>query len=511
MPIPIIDLFAGPGGLGEGFASLRSKLRPLFKIALSIEKDFFAHQTLELRAFFRQFPHREVPREYYEYLALRISRADLFAKFPHQARHARREAWRAELGSKDSPPTLVDERIREAIDGDNDWVLIGGPPCQAYSLVGRSRRKNDPTFATDAKHLLYQQYLRILAMHRPPVFVMENVKGMLSATISKEGIFQKIINDLTDPLKVVPAADQMAPLTYKIFPLVNSPGGRSKAFAPEDYVVRSELFGVPQSRHRVILLGLRSDWAFQPGVLCPTKNSIPIERAIGDLPRLRSGLSKEVDGADNWIAAIHVLLHSPALSESTVSPDLRREIRKVLQKLNTCLSRGGEFVPGKPKPKFARNWLRDPNLAGFCNHSTRGHIREDLHRYLFASQFARTNNHTPSLEEFPNALLPKHANVAAAIAGAMFNDRFRVQSRGRPSTTITSHISKDGHYFIHYDPTQSRSLTVREAARLQTFPDNYFFEGPRTEQYKQVGNAVPPLLARQIGKIVYELIEQKHA
>ena len=159
-----------------------------------------------------------------------------------------------------------------------------------------------------------------------------------------------------------------------------------------------------------------------------------------------------------------------------------------------------------PSPGFRPDWFYDPRLGGFCNHMTRLHIRKDLYRYLFASVFATVNNRSPRLKDFPKGLLPKHENVAEALVGEKFNDRFRVQISGRESTTIVSHISRDGHYYIHYDPTQCRSLTVREAARLQTFKDNYFFEGPRTQQYLQVGNAVPPLLALQIADIVADLV-----
>jgi DNA (cytosine-5)-methyltransferase 1 len=156
-------------------------------------------------------------------------------------------------------------------------------------------------------------------------------------------------------------------------------------------------------------------------------------------------------------------------------------------------------------PDFAR-LTGDEKELRVCNHETRSHIEEDLWRYFFAACFAQEYKRSPKLEDFPPALLPKHRNVKDAVAGKKFADRFRVQLPDKPSTTVVSHISKDGHYYIHYDPRQYRSLTVREAARLQTFPDNYFFEGRRTQQFHQVGNAVPPLLAKKIAEIVYSLI-----
>ena len=134
-------------------------------------------------------------------------------------------------------------------------------------------------------------------------------------------------------------------------------------------------------------------------------------------------------------------------------------------------------------------------------------MASDLQRYLFASSFAAVNGKSPELRDFPRSLLPAHRNIGLEGKEEFFDDRFRVQLADKPSSTITCHLAKDGHYYIHYDPSQCRSLTVREAARLQTFPDNYYFCGTRTAQYKQVGNAVPPLLANQIASLVLGIVK----
>jgi DNA (cytosine-5)-methyltransferase 1 len=508
MPIPIIDLFAGPGGLGEGFSALRHNEQPVFKIKLSIEKDEHAHRTLELRAFFRGFRIGEAPADYYDYLARRTTREELFRRHRDAAVKAGNETWLAELGAETTSDCSVDDRIRAALGNRRTWVLIGGPPCQAYSTVGRSRvigaEGGQAKYDADPRHRLYRHYLRILAVHRPPVFVMENVKGLLSAKLREERIFDRILADLANPAAAMPEAAGEG-VQYELMPLAVRNQDSADSYDPEDFVVCAEKHGIPQARHRIIILGIRSDVGGEPGML-QSVDPVTVRQAIGDLPRLRSGLSKEKDSLAAWRAAVFSMKHASWMQNGSLDNELRSTLQSALTRVAAGVDRGSEFVPWLELPACQLGWFFDARIGGVCNHETRRHIREDLHRYFFAAVFARKHGRPPLLEDFPSALLPKHENVAAALKETKFNDRFRVQLAGRPSTTIVSHISKDGHYYIHYDPAQCRSLTVREAARLQSFPDNYFFEGPRTEQYKQVGNAVPPFLARQIAEIVAKLL-----
>ncbi len=496
-PIPVVDVFAGPGGLGEGFSSLcqgRSR-RPAFEIVLSIEKDQVAARTLELRAIFRHLRLSRVPEAYYRYVRGEIDR-DAFISHPSVREAvvlAKCEARCAVLG--ETPDATVDRWIRAALEGKNpNWVLIGGPPCQAYSLVGRSRMANvdRAVFERDHRHVLYREYLRIIRKFQPAVFVMENVKGILSATLAGERIFDQIRRDLSGPAQGI---------RYEIRSFVRA---EREGLKPADYVIRAERFGVPQARHRVILLGIRSDIADRPHEpLIPHAESVTVQEVLRELPRLRSGLSRGEDSLDAWLQVLErtprLIADWPNVMRQRVSEIMRHAIT---QARSNCHS-GDRFVPWE-QPDAARSdlqrWLRDGRLKGVLNHEARRHMASDLKRYLFAACFAEALGASPKLRDYPKALLPDHGNLDAAEVP--FEDRFRVQLAQRPATTVVSHIAKDGHYFIHPDPSQARSLTVREAARLQTFPDNYFFEGNRTEQYTQVGNAVPPYLARQLAEVV---------
>jgi DNA (cytosine-5)-methyltransferase 1 len=364
------------------------------------------------------------------------------------------------------------------------------------------------TLEGDPRARLYVEYLQVIADFRPAVFVMENVKGLLSSKLDGIGLFERIRSDLESPAKAVRREGRDVlrgeTATYEIRALTVKECLFGRA---ADFVVRCEEFGIPQARHRVVLIGVRNDYANRPMKLLERKTPWTVEEVIGGLPPLRSGVSKDEDGAEQWAAAVIELCHPAALRK--INGPRAQEIRDALERLPRALrrmsshGRGSEFVTGEPS---GPDWYQDSRLDGYCNHSTRSHIAADLRRYLYAAVYAGIAERSPDLAEFPGFLLPNHANVGEALVGAMFGDRFRVQVANKPSTTITSHISKDGHYYIHYDPAQCRSLTVREAARLQTFPDNYFFEGPRTGQYIQVGNAVPPRLAEQIAASVARLV-----
>lgn len=520
MKIPVIDIFAGPGGLGEGFSNVPSANRRVFDIKLSIEKEDNAHKTLELRSFYRQFTAKSVPREYYQVIAEKdadkreLLKEKLFEKFPKQAEKAKNEAWKATLG--EVPPEEVDIRIQKALQGRNDWILIGGPPCQAYSLVGRSRRQwKDNLDNQDPRVHLYKEYLRIIAKHDPAVFVMENVKGLLSSKVDGIKIFDLIKRDLRDPSIVFPDAKHK----YRIYSLTTEPldfeDGQPIYDSDSDYLIRSEDYGVPQKRHRVILLGIREDIKVKPNILKIADEPVTLSDVIGDLPKIRSGINRsfkeskivngkkkrvyknEIDSDQHWQDLINTFRKEIISWNGFAKNYSSKEIKAPGKKT------GAEFVkcstPSKDNPLYS--WYHDPNLTGVANHESRSHLIQDLKRYMFSSMFTKTFERFPRLHEYEKhsvELLPDHENAKSG----KFADRFRVQLPDQPATTVTSHISKDGHYFIHYDADQCRSLTVREAARIQTFPDNYLFCGSRTAQYHQVGNAVPPYLAQQIGEVV---------
>lgn len=510
--IPVVDLFAGPGGLSEGFSAFKiSEAEQPFKIALSIEKDSFAHKTLELRSFFRKFSPSGVPSEYYEYLKGEITREALLEKYPLEAKEAAEEAWHAELG-KISYDKVV-QRIGESLNKAKHWVLIGGPPCQAYSIMGRVRIKaEDPkNFEKDHRHFLYREYLKIIWDHEPPVFVMENVTGILSSKMNGKYIFDKILNDLTCPPKAFYNVQKHkglnGSLKYNIYSLVKNKKD-TDFYEKKDYVIKCENFGIPQRRHRVILIGIRSDLNVKPELLLESSKKMNMWDVLKDMPKLRSGLTDMWDSLENWEKAISEIKNYIWFREKKIDPELSKQLKKYLLRIKHSFGLGSEYVSHNKSPRYFKKWFIDPKLGGVCNHTSRKHIKKDLHRYFYATCFARTYSKSPKIKDFPKEIWPDHENVLEACNGTMFADRFRVQLKNKPSTTITSHISKDGHYFIHPDPVQCRSLTVREAARLQTFPDNYFFEGPRTPQYSQVGNAVPPLLARQIARVVYNIFKQ---
>lgn len=510
-PIPIVDLFAGPGGLGEGFTSIDEGRA--FNIIVSAEMEKSAHQTLQLRSYYRILRKQggKALDSYYQMCngetKILWNRKDINAWA-----EARNEARQITLGTKADNRVLNKILNKAKLGPSKPWVLIGGPPCQAYSLAGRSRNRGKVDYCAedDNRHYLYREYLKIIQKYQPAVFVMENVKGILSSKVGGQRIFHTILRDLSNPDFAV---GKKSGRGYKIHSLVTSTVYK-KGMDPDDidvhdYIIRSENFGIPQARHRVILLGIREDIRTKPGTL-KTILGTKVSDVISDLPCLRSRISKQKDSPEKWARVVKRHLHK-LLQEASRRDDLTvlaKKLKAVEHRIKGNIGHGSlrqimKSITRSAKP-LLDSWYHDKKLKVWLNHEARSHMTTDLRRYLYAASYAGAYGHSPKGHKSFNlaGLSPNHKNWKTGN----FSDRFRVQLYNHPATTVTSHISKDGHYFIHPDPAQCRSLTVREAARLQTFPDNYFFMGNRTQQFHQVGNAVPPLLAYQIAAVVKDIV-----
>jgi DNA (cytosine-5)-methyltransferase 1 len=510
----IVDLFAGPGGLAEGFSNVRNKdgSRP-FQIALSVERETSAFETLRFRSFFRQF-NSSPPSDYYRFLNGEIPEPDWKSLFPIEWRRACLETVKLELGSP-AAAREIDARLAQITKSyRSNVILIGGPPCQAYSLVGRARNKGIKGYqaSKDHRHFLYKEYIRILQKLMPAAFVMENVKGLLSSSVDGERVFDQVLKDLS---KVGNGSYRLVPLAPRSGQSFFDQMIRPPAF---DFVVKAEGHGIPQTRHRVIIVGIRADIAaglddtqISAALLPQPQSLVMVRDVLKGMPKLRSGLSDGGDSEEAWQSKTARIMSDVSKAAIGLSANDKKAFRELGLAIALGLSvatrvrrrKGGPYadVPASC-PNDLKRWLVDPQLKHFSNNETRGHMLTDLGRYFYATLYGQIVGASPKAKDFPRELAPDHRNWKTG----KFADRFRVQLWNGPATTVTSHISKDGHYFIHPDPAQCRSLTVREAARLQTFPDNYFFKGNRTQQFVQVGNAVPPFLAHKIATSVYELL-----
>ncbi len=410
-----IDLFAGAGGLSEGFARLGFK--PIAHVEMMRE----ACDTLLTRAFYYHLLKKEGGLEYYQsYLRGDISHDDFFASMPKEVV----DAVICETMSYETLPSIFDkiDQRRKDMHIKKVDVIIGGPPCQAYSLVGRARKdmQNDP------RNWLYKLYIEFLRKYQPRLFVFENVQGIKTAG---GGSFIEDIRHLIDEL----------------------------GYDMDIRLLEAPDFGVLQRRKREIIIGVKRDECIPvrifpyPNPIEGIKNLFTVQELLSDLPPLAPG-----EGNNNYQGPI-----SPYLKWSGI------------RKANDVLT-----------------W-----------HVTRP-IREfDREIYRFVIRFNKEFGRNPRYTEIPESLRT-HKNQKA------FLDRFKIVRADVSSTqTMVAHISKDGHYYIHPDIDQARSLSVREAARIQSFPDDYFFEGSRTSAFTQIGNAVPPLLAYQIALSVKKFLK----
>jgi len=414
-----IDLFAGAGGLSEGF--IRAGFEPL----AHVEMDKAACYTLKTRAAYHYLKAHDKFDIYKSYLRGDIKRDALYALVPDEILES---VINFPIGTEYN--AAIHKKIAEQLNGREVDLIIGGPPCQAYSLVGRARSEDG--MKGDSRNYLYVQYARYLEKYKPKMFVFENVLGLKSAG---KGVYLKNMEKLFD----------------------------KKGYAMRLFSVAANNFGVLQNRKRIVIIGYKHELNLSLPDLesIRSKKEYLVKDLLSDLPVLQAGEGNEK--YSNYKKA---------------STDYLNE---------TGIRNGIDIL---------------------TQHIARPHTEQDKEIYRIAVNLFAGGQRL-NYNELPEKL-KTHKNRHS------FFDRFKVVNAGAEfSHTVVAHIAKDGHYYIHPDIKQNRSITVREAARLQSFPDNFYFEGVkenanRTAAFKQIGNAVPPLMAEYLATVIGGVFKLNH-
>jgi DNA (cytosine-5)-methyltransferase 1 len=405
-----IDLFAGAGGLSEGF------IRQGFNPVAHVEMDSYAAQTLKTRAAFHYLNQNQRLDLYKGYLKAEITRDELYSAIDPNVLNT---VINNEI-SNDSIDEIFQTIDRKLVEQDISKVdvLIGGPPCQAYSLVGRARdpykKENDP------RNYLYKQYVKFLEKYNPKVFVFENVPGILTA--GKGRLFEDVRR------------------------IMNEAG-----YNIEAHILDASAFGVLQKRRRVILIGWIKGWNLCYPTFSNINHNYLVSDLFDDMPSLQPGETKD-------------------------------------------------FTYTKPMCDYFKKFGVRSEDDILVQHISRAHNDHDREIYRLTLDKWHKEKKRLKYTDVPEKDRT-HNNITA------FLDRFKVVAGDLGySHTVVAHIAKDGHYYIHPDLEQLRSISVREAARIQSFPDNFFFEGPRTAIFTQIGNAVPPLMAEGIAEKIKSML-----
>lgn len=405
-----IDLFAGAGGLSEGF------IRAGFKPIAHVEMNKNACDTIKTRTAYHWLKENEKLSTYVNYLrAEKKNKEELWKNVPEYIVNS---VINTEISENTLPEIF--KTIDNELNGGKVDLIIGGPPCQAYSIVGRARKDME----SDPRNHLYKHYVKFLEKYQPKMFVFENVPGILSA---KNGEYLS-----------------------KIFKAVRK-AGYEVAIPPKNHLNAKD-FGVLQNRKRVIIIGWKKELNLTYPDFETTDHSFEIMKDLfSDLKPLKNGQGT---------------LNAVGYAKPTTDYLSQANIRN-----------GLDFV---------------------TQHIARPNNDNDLEIYQIATEKWDKGSRL-NYAELPERLI-KHSNTES------FVNRFQVVNGKGISHTVVAHIAMDGHYYIHPDKNQNRSISIREAARIQSFPDDYFFEGSRTAAFKQIGNAVPPLMAQKIAEKIREML-----